>query len=301
MSTSIALPNDKQQQRTLLYTSWAMVILLTVPEIILRAFMQVDVSWLMTARIIVLTSLFVLATLWQTVQPLRGLILAFLVIYGVEGWLLGTLVQQSQIFHDIFGADANALFFGERLLRIGAVLVMLIVQLRFALTRRDLFLAVGDLKATAEPAKGVGIPNKPESWTVFGRNFAIISIGILLFFMIPAFMPSLSNFSVGLLLFAALCAAMNAFAEEFLYRSALLPHLLPLFDKGTVLLLVPLWFGLAHYFGVPNGITGVLITAIGGWFYSKSMIETRGIVWAWGLHFLADFAVYMVVLLAGGF
>lgn len=45
----------------------------------------------------------------------------------------------------------------------------------------------------------------------------------------------------------------------------------------------------------------MLLAAVGGWFFAKSMIETRGIAWAWFLHFLADFTVYVVLLLAGAF
>ena len=48
------------------------------------------------------------------------------------------------------------------------------------------------------------------------------------------------------------------------------------------------------------GLTGVLLAGVGGWFFAKSMIETRGIAWAWFLHFLADFTVYLMLLLAGG-
>jgi len=177
--------------------------------------------------------------------------------------------------------------------------VMLVVLLQMGLRRRDFYVAVGDISATAEPTR-LKIPHKAQPWTVFGRNYAIISVGLLLFFLIPALKPSLANFSVGLLLFAVVCAAMNSFAEEFLYRSALIPQVLPLFGKGATLMLVPAWFGLAHYFGVPNGLTGVLLAGIGGWFFAKSMIETRGMAWAWFLHFLADFTVYLLLLLSGG-
>ena len=174
---------------------------------------------------------------------------------------------------------------------------MLAVLLAMGLRPRDFYLAVGDLRATAEP---IGIPRKPEPWTTFGRNYAIISVGLLLLFLVPALQPSLAEVSIGLVAFAAVCALMNAFAEEFLYRAALIPQVLPLFGKHSTLLLVPAWFGLAHWFGVPSGLTGVLLAAIGGWFFTRSMIETRGIAWAWFLHFLADFTVYLVLLLAGG-
>ena len=176
---------------------------------------------------------------------------------------------------------------------------MLFVLRLMGLSRPDFYLAVGDLKATAVPTRR-WIPRQPEPWTTLGRNYAIISVGLLLLFMIPDLQPSLAGLSIGLLLFAATCAAMNAFAEEFLYRSALIPQLLPRFGKSETLLLVAGWFGMAHYFGVPGGLAGVLLAAVGGWFFTKSMIETRGMAWAWFLHFLADFTVYLVLLLAGG-
>jgi hypothetical protein len=285
--------------RTVLYVAWAIVLLLTVPEIILRAFMRVDTSWMLLARIGLLAGSFALTFVWSLVRPLRGMLVVFLVIYVVEAWLFLTAIPQSQIYRDVVGGDANLAFFGERLMRIGAVLVMFVVLLIMGFRGRDLYLAVGDLRATAEPTR-LKIPHRPEPWTTFGRNYAIISVALLLFFLIPAVKPSLASFSVGLLLFAAVCAGMNSFAEEFLYRSALIPQVLPLLGKGATLMLVPAWFGLAHYFGVPNGATGVLLAGVGGWFFAKSMIETRGFAWAWFLHFLADFTVYLLLLLSGG-
>jgi membrane protease YdiL (CAAX protease family) len=284
--------------RSTLYLAWAIVLLLTVPEIFLRAFLRVDTSWMLLARFGLLAGSFAPTFVWPLLRPLRGMLVVFLVIYVVEAWVFLTAIPQSQTYRDIVGDDPNLAFFGERLLRIGAVVVMFVALLLMGFRRRDLYLAVGDLRATATPTR-LKIPHRPEPWTTFGRNYAIISVGLLLFFLIPALEPSLANFTVGLLLFAAVCAAMNSFAEEFLYRSALIPQVLPLFGKGATLMLVPAWFGLAHYFGVPNGLTGVLLAGVGGWFFAKSMIETRGIAWAWFLHFLADFTVYLLLLLAG--
>jgi membrane protease YdiL (CAAX protease family) len=306
MSESISVAASSSQsfssQRPLLFVAWAIVLLTTLPEIILRGFMQMDTPWMLPTRIGVLAVLFALTFAGSVIRPLRGLALVFLVIFIFENWFFGPVVQQSQFFRDIFGGNVNTAFFGERLMRIPAVLVMLLVLLGMGLKRRDFFLVVGDLKATAESGGRWWIPSKPVPWTRFGRDFALISVGLILLFIIPAAQPSLSNFSVGLVLFAALCAAMNAFAEEFLYRSALLPQVLPLFGKSMSLLLVAVWFGLGHYLGgVPGGIAGVLFTGIGGWVFAKSMVETRGMMWAWFLHFLADFTVYTVILLAGGF
>ncbi len=298
VSVSASSPLSLSKRKNLLLITWAVVLLLTVPEIVLRAFLQQDTSWMLGARLALLAGLLVLSYAWELLRPLRGFFVVMLVVYGVEGWFFGMVVSQNQMYHNAVSGSVYLAFFGERLLRIGAVLVMLIVLLGQGLRPRDFFLRVGDLRAVAEPSRR-GIPRKPESWTVFGRNYTIIAVAILLFFMVPALQPSLNNFSIGLLLFAAICAAINAFAEEFLYRSALLPQLLPVFGKNTSIMIAAIWFGLAHYFGVPSGITGVLITAIGGWFFAKSMVETRGMGWPWFMHFASDFVVYMVILLAG--
>ncbi|MEO8396002.1 MAG: CPBP family intramembrane glutamic endopeptidase [Chloroflexota bacterium] len=298
---SLALnPSQEADRFRLLTLAWLVVLLLTVPEIILRAFMQADTSWMLSARLILLIGIIVLASVVQWIRPLRGFALVLLVIYAAESFFL-TLIPQSELYRNIFGSSANLLFFGERLLRIGTVLVMLLLLLGMGLKRHDFYLTLGKLNATAEADNRLHIPPKAEPWTRLGRNFGLISIAILLFFMLPAIKPSLSNFSIGLVVFAAICAAINSFAEEFLYRCALLPQLLPFVSKNRTLALVAIWFGLAHYFGIPSGITGVLITALGGWIFAKSMVETRGLGWAWFLHFLSDFTIYLLILLAGGF
>ncbi|MEZ4672556.1 MAG: CPBP family intramembrane glutamic endopeptidase [Anaerolineae bacterium] len=300
ISKPVSSTDTPTESRSLLNAAWALVLLLTIPEIILRAFLRVDTSWMLPARIGLLGGLVALTYIWATVRPLRGFTLIFLVIYGVEGWFFGTLLPQSQFYAQLFGSDPNLAFFGERLMRIGASVVMLLVLLAMGLKRRDFFLTVGDLNATAIPEK-YGVPRKPEKWPGFSIRYALIITTMLLVFMVPAMKPSLNNLSVGLVLFAALCALLNAFAEEFLYRSALLPQVLPLFGKGASLILVASWFGMGHYFGVPSGITGVILTTIGGWVFAKSMAETRGMVWPLFMHVVSDFVVYVVILLAGGF
>ena len=304
MSESVSLPTSSPQaiseRRTLLYAAWMIVLLLTVPEIILRGFLQLDTAWMLPARIGALAVLLALTFAWPLIRPLRRLVLIFLVIYGVEAWFFQTLLPQSQFYANVFGGSTDLSFYGERLMRIGATVAMLLVLLGMGLKRQDFFLTVGNLKAVAEPERW-GIPRKPETWPGFGGRYAIIIVVLFLVFMVPAMQPSLSNLSVGLVLFAALCALMNAFAEEFLYRSALLPQVLPLFGNGASLILVAAWFGIGHYFGVPQGLTGVILTTIGGWIFAKAMVETRGMGWPLFLHFVSDFTVYVVILLAGGF
>ena len=284
--------------RPLLWAAWGIVLLIMLPEIVLRGFMQLDTPWIAPTRLALLAALLALGFVWRPLRPLRGFVLILLVVYFVEGWFFGTVVLQSAAYQNLFGGDPNLAFLGERLVRIGAVLVMLPVLLVMGLKPREFFLRIGDLRAAALPEKW-GVPRKQETWTGFSLRFVVI-IGVLLSaFMIPAMQPTLNNLSVGLVLFAALCALLNAFAEEFLYRSALLPQVLPVLGKGRSLLLVAVWFGLGHFFGVPFGVTGVILTAFGGWVFAKSMVETEGMFWPVFMHWGSDFTIYLIMLLAG--
>lgn len=129
LSVAATSPLSISRRKNLLFIIWTVVLLLTVPEIILRAFLQQDTSWMLGARLALLVGLLVLSYGWELIRPLRGFFLVMLVVYGVEGWLLGTLVPQSQAYQDAVSGSVYLAFFGERLLRIGAVLVMFLVLL----------------------------------------------------------------------------------------------------------------------------------------------------------------------------
>lgn len=302
MSGVVSAPAGSTQQdgfAVQLRIAWLVVAVLTVPEIILRGFLGLDTEWMLLARIGLLVLLLAAGGFSRALAALRGFFIVLLVVYAAEGLLFGTFIARSSVYLDLVGDDTHAAFLGERLLRLGPVVIMIVVLLIMRLKPRDFYLAVGNPRAVAERDRLLRLPPKPQPWTRFGRNYALISTAILLAFLIPALQPSLDALTPGLIGFAALCALINSFAEEFLYRAAFLPHLVRRFPVHHAILLVAVWFGLSHYFGVPNGITGVLLTAIGGWFFAKSMVETRGMTVPWALHFLSDFVVYAVILLAG--
>jgi membrane protease YdiL (CAAX protease family) len=94
-------------------------------------------------------------------------------------------------------------------------------------------------------------------------------------------------------------AVINAFVEEFECRSMPLSRLEPVLGPQQAILIASGWFGLLHYFGTPRGPFGVLLTAYLGWIAAKSMIETRGFVWAISIHFLADFILYAFWAMSG--
>ena len=110
--------------------------------------------------------------------------------------------------------------------------------------------------------------------------------------------PTVEQLVAGLPLLpvAALIAVMNAFNEEFTLRAAPLSELEPNIGKAQALMITSLYFGLGHFYGIPNGFIGVGLAAFLGYFLGKSMLETKGFFWAWFIHFLPDLIIFYFLL-----
>src|SRR5205814_9547790 len=87
-------------------------------------------------------------------------------------------------------------------------------------------------------------------------------------------------------------AAVNAANEELPFRCVPLAQLRGGLPLGESLLITSIFFGLGHYFGQPSGPIGVLMATIAGWIWAKSMVETRGLGWAFGIHMVQDVVIF---------
>lgn len=148
--------------------------------------------------------------------------------------------------------------------------------------------------------------DQPTTWIRLGLILSVcITLGTLAFLIISG-SPSSSFVAriVPLLPFILVISAMNAFSEEIAYRAALLVPLRAVLGKSQALLLTAALFGLWHYYGVPYGIVGVFMAGILGWLLGKSMLETKGVFWAWFIHFWQDVAIFAFIaagsIVAGG-
>ncbi len=72
----------------------------------------------------------------------------------------------------------------------------------------------------------------------------------------------------------------------------MLATLEPVCGSKNALWISACFFGIAHYFGTPGGISGVVASTFMGWILGKVMIETRGLFWAWWIHFLSDIVIF---------
>lgn len=175
-----------------------------------------------------------------------------------------------------------------------AVLIFLLVTGR---RPKHFYLIKGQIDADAEPSRLLGMKS-PEPWTKLARPFIIIFVVVTIIILVLGNQPTAAQILDGLPLLPAalLIAAMNAFNEEFTLRAAPLSELEPGIGKLQGLLITSLYFGLGHFYGIPDGIIGVALAAFLGYFLGKSMLETKGFFWAWLIHFLPDVFIFYFLL-----
>jgi membrane protease YdiL (CAAX protease family) len=242
---------------------------------------------------IVIAAGLILTFLWRAVRALRPFFLLFLFTIGIQ-WFVFTKVDQLPFYQTALNDPS----FTVSMLAEQSLLLMVtlgIIAFLFLLKKRReaFFLVKGDTSAHAEPVRWLGI-KQGECWNTLGRNFAfIISLGTLAFLVIAGSPP------LNIVLRAApfipailIAAALNALNEEMTYKASFLSVLEDVVGKHQSLLLMAAYFGLAHFYGIPYGVIGVLMATFLGWFLGKSMLETRGLWWAWFIHFVQDVLIF---------
>jgi membrane protease YdiL (CAAX protease family) len=160
--------------------------------------------------------------------------------------------------------------------------------------RNAFFLVKGQLDAPIEPVRWLGI-GKDGSWKFFGWFFALCA-------MVGVAFPTILSLrlsgevllqAASLLPFVLLFAAINAFNEEAYYRLSLLSTLTDVVGKNQALLISIVFFGMAHWlYGSPPALLGFLLTGFLAFLMGKSILETKGLFWAWFIHLLPDIVIF---------
>ena len=177
-------------------------------------------------------------------------------------------------------------------LRLAPALVILVFLLSSGRKRDYFFFRRGDPSSLFEPS-GIIKTKTPTSWLKMALIFSAVFVAVVSLLLLGQ--ANLSTLTVDWFLvpIAIIVAAMNGFNEEFSLRAAPLGELEPEMGKSDSLIATATYFGLGHYYGVPSGILGVILSAFLGWFLGKSMLETKGFFVAWLVHFLTDIPIFL--------
>jgi membrane protease YdiL (CAAX protease family) len=279
--------------------AWSAVLASAVPEIIWQESGH-RISFWFTAIESLLLVLAALAVL--PFSRLRGLARFIFAIAALNfAWdFLAPALGRTNFVHSLSqDASWGARLFIARILTLSGVLLLAFTLIGSRRTHRDLFLCRGNLSAPAQPIPFVGL-RKPIPWTVFGPALLVVfgvALPLFLYFMVyPDFTDP--GRILRCLPWILLVAALNAANEEFQFRSVLLAHLRNVVSPAEGALLTAVLFGLGHYYGQPSGPLGAVMAGIAGWLWARSMIETRGFVWAFFIHMVQDIVILSFLAVA---
>jgi hypothetical protein len=282
--------------RSIILVAWTIVLALSLlPTVIAQEVLGRSVSADLQAgsSVVVIMVGLALTLIWTPSRVLRPLLWLFLVLV-VAQWVVFTQVDRLPPFRTWLGDPSFAVYMPAEL-SLKLLVTLAVIGALFILKRdrRTFYLAKGDLSAPAEPIPWLRV-RPGDRWNTVGRDLTIgISLGTLVFLVIAG-RPSMDVAVRILPLMPAIlvAAALNAFNEEMTYKASFLSVLVGPVGSRQALRMVAAYFGIAHFYGIPYGLVGVALAWFLGWILARSMLETRGLTWAWFIHFVQDVLIF---------
>ena len=293
---------EASKSRTaILITAWVVILTTSFTRIILGELFHYSVSENLKYGItaVIVFSGFALTFPWKAIRPLRPFFGLFMVLVSIQ-WVVFTRIDGWLLVRSwLSNRSFNVYMLAEQFLNLIVTLTVIAFLFLLFRKREKFFLTRGNLSAPVEPIKWLWTKSGTP-WSKFGLVLAIcLSLGTLLFLVIAGRPPlDIVVKALPFLPMILLAAALNFFNEEMTYKASFLSVLVDVVGKQHALLLMAVYFGAFHFYGIPYGITGVLMATLLGWLLGKSMLETRGLFWAWFIHFLQD--VFIFAFLAIG-
>jgi hypothetical protein len=285
-----------QPRNNVVVPAWTLILALSLlPTVIAQEVLGQAISADLRAgsSVIVIAAGLVLTLAWAPLRALRPLLRLFLVLVAAQ-WVVYTHVDGLQIFRTWLRDPSFGVYMlAEQLLNLMVTLAVVAALFALKRDRRSFYLARGDTSAPAEPIRWLRV-RPGDRWNTVGRDLAFfISLGTLAFLIISG-RPSLDIVIRALPFLPAvlLAAALNAFNEEVTYKASFLSVLVEPVGSRQALRMVAAYFGIAHFYGIPYGVIGVALAWFLGWILARSMLETRGITWAWFIHFVQDVLIF---------
>ena len=266
-----------------------------LPDIAWRAVHGGTPAGITGGRIVALAALTALCLVARRVRPLWQYGLMLLVLYGAAA--LSSIVGGAAWWRQMFqapGASFTVVWLGASLRDLGVAAAVIVVLLAVKGNRQTALLVKGRPNAPIAPIRWLGIRDG-ESWRAFQWIFGGVAAAAVLVMVLTSMRPSVAILMRALPLIPAvlLLSAINAFTEEVYFRASLLSTVTEVVGRRQALLLNVVLFGLAHYlYGSPPGMIGFAMTGFLAYLMAKGMLETRGLLCPWLIHFLADVPIF---------
>jgi membrane protease YdiL (CAAX protease family) len=290
MNSATPAPSDPWPR----VVAWVVVIGSTLPEIIWQESGHQLSYWFTPIESLVILAA-ALAAIWvPSLRSLTRFLIAVALLNFAWSYVAPALAELKSVRAVTDNTSWGARLFLSRTFTLSGAVLVCLTLIGSGLTRRDLFLCKGNLAAPAQP---IGV-----RWTWLGPALIVVFALVLSPYLYLTVHPNfrLSDRIIRTFPWSLAVATLNAASEEFQFRSVLLAHLRGVFRPAEMILLTAVYFGLGHYYGQPGGPLGVLMAGFAGWIWARSMIETRGGVWAFLIHMVQDIVIFTFLAVGAG-
>lgn len=274
-----------------------------LPEVIFKEWSGSVPVGLSFAKMIILFLAGVLSQILKSNKITRYILVLGVIIFTE---ILTKYLSSSYFWHKTF--DLNSFignFCGSILLKVFGIIPVIGILIALFKSPTAIYITKGDLSIKADEIKLIGIEKDMISWGKLAIvSSVLISLGtvLLTIFTIPG---SAINLDIDILIkyfpLIVMLAILNSLCEGILFRSAILGSLKNVLPKNQVVFISAMIFGIAHYYGAPSGIVGVVMSGLLGWYLSRSMYETKGFVSSWIIHVMQDIVIFATILMLGNF
>ncbi|NMB90469.1 MAG: CPBP family intramembrane metalloprotease [Chloroflexi bacterium] len=277
--------------------AWAILILGSLlPEIVWNQFLGGSPAWLPWARMGLLAAWLALSFIIPPLRRLRAFSAVLLGLHAAAQALSQVHIDLS--FLPVGGSNGVFLhnMLPEQANKLAVSLALLAVLLILGFRPAQMFLMRGHLRAPITPVRWLGFP-KADPWTSFGGQYSVyLALGVAAaLWLTGGTTPAAMGAALPVLPAILFLAALNALNEEMVYRVSILATLEGAIGRRHAWWASAVFFGVAHFYGVPGGWSGILLATFMGWILAKAMLETRGFFWAWWIHFLQDVVIFFFI------
>ena len=281
--------------------AWGAVFGTTLPDIIWQESGHAASAWITFIESLVVIGFALAAMRIQAWRGLTRFLLAIALLNLSWRYISPTLANSASVRAVTDHVSWGARLFLGRIFTLSGAVLLSFTLIGSGITRRDLFLCKGNLAAPAEPIRFLGM-RRPVPWSLLGPAFIVVFALTLAPYIYLTVHPNfkVSDRIIRVFPWILAVAIMNAASEEFQFRSVLLAHLRGIFSNAETVLLTSVFFGLGHYYGQPSGPLGAVMAGLAGWIWARSMIDTRGGLWAFTIHMVQDVVILSFLAVGAG-
>lgn len=287
--------NSQSPSKAPILLAWIVILAIALPKIILQEIFKIEVSpdqqALLALSVITVALLATLAV--HALQGLRPFLALFAVVVCSQ-WLVYNRIDTLPFYRTwLKNPSFNVNMLAEQSLNLMVMLLVIAALLVMRKTFAGFFLRRGEIDAPATPIRWLGV-KAGDRWRQLGLILTLcISLGTLTFLIIAGRPPlDIVVRALPFLPAVLLAAVINALTEEVSYKASFLSVLQEPVGARQALGMVAAYFGIAHFYGVPYGVIGVLLAGFMGWILARSMLDTKGLFWAWFIHFWQDVWIF---------